>query len=65
MVSFIILCLLFSVFGVGGLFFAVLGGILKFSLKLCMFGIILMIVLLCVLPLFLGAMIFGGLALFF
>ena len=65
MLALIILCILFSIFGVGGLIFAVAGGLLKLSFKLLIFSITLIITILCSIPLLLAGLFFGGLAFFF
>ena len=65
MLTIIIICVLFGIFGIGGLFFAVIGGLLKFSLKLLFLSIILFLILLCGVPLLLGGLVFGGLAFLF
>ena len=65
MLTLIILCILFSIFGVGGLSFAVAGGLLKLSFKLLIFSITLIITILCGIPLLLAGLFFGGLAFFF
>lgn len=65
MLALVILCLLFTVFGIGGLACAVAGGLLKFSFKLLIFSITLIITILCGIPLLLAGLFFGGLAFFF
>ncbi len=61
----IVLCILFTMFGIGGLIFAVAGGLLKLSFKLLTFGILLLIVILCSIPLLLAGLFFGGLVFLF
>ena len=65
MLTIIILCTLFTMFGIGGLVFAIVGGLLKFSFKLLIFSITLIIVILCGIPLLLAGLFFGGLAFLF
>ena len=61
----IVLCILFTMFGIGGLIFAVAGGLLKLSFKLLIFSITLINTILCGIPLLLAGLFFGGLAFFF
>lgn len=65
MLTIIILSILFTLFGSGGLVFAVAGGLLKLSFKLLIFSILLIIVVLCGIPLLLAGLFFGGLAFLF
>jgi hypothetical protein len=65
MLTIILLCLVLTLFGMGGLVFAVVGGLLKFSLKLLAFSILLLLILLCGIPLLLAGLFFGGLAFLF
>ena len=65
MLMIIILCILLSLFGIGGLVCAVAGGLLKFSLKLLIFSITLIITILCGIPLLLAGLFFSGLAFLF
>lgn len=65
MLTIIILSILLTLFGMGGLVFAIAGGLLKFSLKLLAFSILLLVVLLCDIPLLLAGLFFGGLAFLF
>ena len=65
MLTIIILCLLLTLFGMGGLVFAIAGGLLKFSFKLLIFSITLIIATLFGIPLLLAGLFFGGLAFLF
>ncbi|AIW89407.1 hypothetical protein JO41_05960 [Treponema sp. OMZ 838] len=65
MLTIIILCLLLTLFGMGGLVFAIAGGLLKFSFKLLIFSITLIIAILFGIPLLLAGLFFGGLAFLF
>ena len=65
MLTLIVLCILFTIFGLGGLIFTVAGGLLKLSFKLLTFGILLLIVILCGIPLLIAGLFFGGLAFLF
>ena len=65
MLTLIIICALFGVFGIGGVIFAVVGGLLKFSLKMLFFSITLFLLLLCGIPLLLAGLVFGGLVFLF
>lgn len=65
MLTIIILCLLCTLFGIGGLVFAIASGLLKFSFKLLIFSITLIITILCGIPLLLAGLFFGGLAFLF
>ena len=49
----------------GGLVFAIAGGLLKFSLKLLAVSTLLLVILLCGLPILLAGLFFGGLAFLF
>lgn len=65
MLTIIILCLLFSIFGIGGLIFTIAGSLLKFSFKILTFNMALFIIFLCGTPLVLVSLLFGGLAFLF
>ena len=65
MLMIIILCILLTLFGIGGLVFAIAGGLLKLSFKLLTFSILLIIAILCGIPLLLAGFFFGGLAFLF
>ena len=65
MLMIIILCILLTLFGIGGLVFAIAGGLLKLSFKLLTFSILLIIAILCGIPLLLAGLFFGGLAFLF
>ncbi|UTC42796.1 MULTISPECIES: hypothetical protein [unclassified Treponema] len=65
MLTIIILCLLLTLFGMGGLVFAIAGGLLKFSFKLLIFSITLIIAILFGIPLLLAGLFFGGLVFLF
>ena len=65
MLTLIVLCILFTIFGIGGLIFTVAGGLLKLSFKLLTFGILLLIVILCGIPLLIAGVFFGGLVFLF
>ena len=65
MLMIIILCILLTLFGIGGLVFAIAGGLLKLSFKLLTFSILLIIAILCGISLLLAGLFFGGLAFLF
>ena len=65
MLIIIVLCLLLTLFGMGGLVFAIAGGLLKFSFKLLIFSITLIIAIFFGIPLLLAGLFFGGLAFLF
>ncbi|MEL3906276.1 MAG: hypothetical protein P1P65_04500 [Treponema sp.] len=65
MVGILILCILFGFFGISGLFFAIVGGLIKLSIKLVVFGVLLCFILLFGVPALLAGLFFGGLALLF
>ena len=65
MLMIIILCILLTLFGIGGLVFAIAGGLLKLSFKLLTFSILLIIAILCGIPLLLAGLFFGGLTFLF
>ena len=65
MLVIMILCILLTLFGIGGLVFAIAGGLLKLSFKLLTFSILLIIAILCGIPLLLAGLFFGGLAFLF
>lgn len=65
MLTIIMRCLLFLIFGIEGLIFTIAGSRLKFSFKILTFSMVLFIIFLCGTPFVLVSLLFGGLALLF